>query len=112
MRTGLSSRLKVFSLQSRAGPPSWLSAWQMSGTGARTDGQCKSSRLKIIVHSYLTRQYIQFKVSSAHLYRDVNIPKARLVVWEPSKEFLKSSHIVNTPMQTMHIMADLGPAGK
>ncbi|KAK3527341.1 hypothetical protein QTP86_021947 [Hemibagrus guttatus] len=43
---------------------------------------------------------------------DTNIPKARLVVWEPSREFLKSSHIVNTPMQTMHIMADLGPAGK
>ncbi|MCJ8748811.1 hypothetical protein PDJAM_G00169010 [Pangasius djambal] len=43
---------------------------------------------------------------------DSNIPKARLVVWEPSREFMKSSHIVNTPMQTMHIMADLGPAGK
>lgn len=43
---------------------------------------------------------------------DANVPKARLVVWEPSREFMKSSHIVNTPMQTMHIMADLGPAGK
>uniref|UniRef100_A0AAR2J9N2 MKS transition zone complex subunit 1 n=1 Tax=Pygocentrus nattereri TaxID=42514 RepID=A0AAR2J9N2_PYGNA len=36
----------------------------------------------------------------------------RLVVWEPSKEFMKNSHIVNTPMQTMHIMGDLGPVGK
>ncbi|KAK2816553.1 hypothetical protein Q7C36_022824 [Tachysurus vachellii] len=43
---------------------------------------------------------------------DTNIPKARLVVWEPSREFMKGSHIVNTPMQTMHIMADLGPARK
>ncbi|KAM9440853.1 tectonic-like complex member MKS1 isoform 2-T2 [Clarias gariepinus] len=42
---------------------------------------------------------------------DSNIPKARLVVWEPSREFVKSSHIVNTVMQTMHIMADLGPPG-
>ncbi|XP_076866759.1 tectonic-like complex member MKS1 isoform X2 [Brachyhypopomus gauderio] len=43
---------------------------------------------------------------------DSNITKGRLVVWEPSKEFMKNSHIVNTAMQTMHIMADLGPAGK
>uniref|UniRef100_W5KIU0 MKS transition zone complex subunit 1 n=1 Tax=Astyanax mexicanus TaxID=7994 RepID=W5KIU0_ASTMX len=43
---------------------------------------------------------------------DTNIPKTRLVVWEPSTEFMKNSHIVNTSMQTMHIMADLGPAGK
>ncbi|KAI5089487.1 Meckel syndrome type 1 protein [Silurus meridionalis] len=42
---------------------------------------------------------------------DSNIPKTRLVVWEPSIEFVKSSHTVNTPMQTMHVMADLGPAG-
>uniref|UniRef100_A0AAY5EAZ6 MKS transition zone complex subunit 1 n=1 Tax=Electrophorus electricus TaxID=8005 RepID=A0AAY5EAZ6_ELEEL len=42
---------------------------------------------------------------------DSNITKTRLVVWEPSKEF-KNSHIVNTSMQSMHIMADLGPAGK
>uniref|UniRef100_A0A3B1J557 MKS transition zone complex subunit 1 n=1 Tax=Astyanax mexicanus TaxID=7994 RepID=A0A3B1J557_ASTMX len=43
---------------------------------------------------------------------DTNIPKTRLIVWEPSTEFMKNSHIVNTSMQTMHIMADLGPAGK
>ncbi|KAL7838575.1 hypothetical protein AOLI_G00269790 [Acnodon oligacanthus] len=43
---------------------------------------------------------------------DTSVPKTRLVVWEPSKEFMKNSHIVNTPMQTMHIMADLGPVGK
>ncbi|KAK1787530.1 hypothetical protein P4O66_016032, partial [Electrophorus voltai] len=43
--------------------------------------------------------------------QDSNITKTRLVVWEPSKEF-KNSHIVNTSMQSMHIMADLGPAGK
>ncbi|KAI5608329.1 Meckel syndrome type 1 protein [Silurus asotus] len=42
---------------------------------------------------------------------DSNIPKTRLVVWEPSIEFVKSSHTVNTPTQTMHVMADLGPAG-
>ncbi|XP_062844710.1 Meckel syndrome type 1 protein [Trichomycterus rosablanca] len=43
---------------------------------------------------------------------DATIPKARLVVWEPSREFMKNSHTVNTSMQTMHVMADLGPAGK
>ncbi|XP_066516266.1 Meckel syndrome type 1 protein isoform X2 [Hoplias malabaricus] len=43
---------------------------------------------------------------------DTSVPKTRLVVWEPSSEFMKNSHIVNTPMQTMHLMADLGPPGK
>ncbi|XP_043910770.1 Meckel syndrome type 1 protein [Protopterus annectens] len=40
-----------------------------------------------------------------------NIPKSRLITWEPSEEF-KNSHFINTPLQTMYIMADLGPPGK
>ncbi|XP_028662775.1 Meckel syndrome type 1 protein isoform X2 [Erpetoichthys calabaricus] len=40
------------------------------------------------------------------------IPKSGLVVWEPTEEFLKGSHVLNTPVQTMHVMADLGPYGK
>ncbi|XP_077150631.1 tectonic-like complex member MKS1 [Ranitomeya variabilis] len=36
----------------------------------------------------------------------------RLVTWKPSEEFVKMNHIINTPVQTMYIMADLGPIGK
>ncbi|KAM4795091.1 tectonic-like complex member MKS1 [Rhinophrynus dorsalis] len=36
----------------------------------------------------------------------------RLVTWKPSDEFIKNGHIINTPVQTMYIMADLGPVGK
>uniref|UniRef100_A0A8C1LTZ7 MKS transition zone complex subunit 1 n=1 Tax=Cyprinus carpio TaxID=7962 RepID=A0A8C1LTZ7_CYPCA len=41
-----------------------------------------------------------------------NVPKSRLITWEPSEEFIKNSHIINTPVQTMYIMGDLGPSGK
>uniref|UniRef100_A0A8C7KLY8 MKS transition zone complex subunit 1 n=1 Tax=Oncorhynchus kisutch TaxID=8019 RepID=A0A8C7KLY8_ONCKI len=44
--------------------------------------------------------------------RPVTIPKSRLITWEPSEDFVKTSHVVNTPVQTMHIMGDLGPPGK
>uniref|UniRef100_A0A8C7W842 MKS transition zone complex subunit 1 n=1 Tax=Oncorhynchus mykiss TaxID=8022 RepID=A0A8C7W842_ONCMY len=43
---------------------------------------------------------------------DSTIPKSRLITWEPSEDFVKTSHMVNTPVQTMHIMGDLGPPGK
>ncbi|XP_073472683.1 tectonic-like complex member MKS1 [Aquarana catesbeiana] len=36
----------------------------------------------------------------------------RLVILDPSEEFIKTNHILNTPVQTMYIMADLGPRGK
>ncbi|XP_071994173.1 tectonic-like complex member MKS1 isoform X1 [Engystomops pustulosus] len=36
----------------------------------------------------------------------------RLVTWKPSEEFIKNNHIINTPVQTMYIMADLGSRGK
>ncbi|XP_042168646.1 Meckel syndrome type 1 protein-like [Oncorhynchus tshawytscha] len=35
---------------------------------------------------------------------DRTIPKSRLITWEPSEDFVKTSHMVNTPVQTMHIM--------
>uniref|UniRef100_A0A9J8DI88 MKS transition zone complex subunit 1 n=1 Tax=Cyprinus carpio carpio TaxID=630221 RepID=A0A9J8DI88_CYPCA len=38
--------------------------------------------------------------------------ESRLITWEPSEEFIKNSHIINTPVQTMYIMGDLGPSGK
>ncbi|XP_062822469.1 tectonic-like complex member MKS1, partial [Anolis carolinensis] len=37
---------------------------------------------------------------------------SRIVTWEPSEEFVKSSHVLRTPLQTMYIMADLGPSGR
>ncbi|XP_055731183.1 tectonic-like complex member MKS1 isoform X3 [Salvelinus fontinalis] len=43
---------------------------------------------------------------------DSTVPKSRLITWEPSEDFMKTSHVVNTPVQTMHIMGDLGPPGK
>ncbi|XP_029546708.1 tectonic-like complex member MKS1 isoform X5 [Salmo trutta] len=43
---------------------------------------------------------------------DSTFPKSRLISWEPSEDFVKTSHVVNTPVQTMHIMGDLGPPGK
>ncbi|XP_036380725.1 Meckel syndrome type 1 protein isoform X1 [Megalops cyprinoides] len=41
-----------------------------------------------------------------------SVPKSRLITWEPSEEFIKNSHVINTPVQTMHIMGDLGPSGR
>ncbi|XP_012300923.2 tectonic-like complex member MKS1 isoform X1 [Aotus nancymaae] len=38
-----------------------------------------------------------------------SILKSRIVTWEPSEEFVRNNHVINTPLQTMHIMADLGP---
>uniref|UniRef100_A0AAZ3NQ73 Uncharacterized protein n=1 Tax=Oncorhynchus tshawytscha TaxID=74940 RepID=A0AAZ3NQ73_ONCTS len=37
---------------------------------------------------------------------------SRLITWDPSEDFVKTSHMVNTPVQTIHIMGNLGPAGK
>lgn len=44
--------------------------------------------------------------------REGGILKSRIVNWEPSEDFIKSHHVINTPLQTMYIMADLGPCGK
>ncbi|XP_038184553.1 Meckel syndrome type 1 protein isoform X2 [Arvicola amphibius] len=38
--------------------------------------------------------------------------KSRIITWEPSEDFIRNSHAINTPLQTMYIMADLGPYGK
>ncbi|XP_041656747.1 Meckel syndrome type 1 protein isoform X2 [Cheilinus undulatus] len=43
---------------------------------------------------------------------DSSIPKSKIITWEPSEEFVRDSHVVNNSMQTMHIMADLGPPGR
>lgn len=43
---------------------------------------------------------------------DSTFPKSRLITWEPSEDFVKTSHVVNTPVQTMRIMDDLEPPGK
>lgn len=44
--------------------------------------------------------------------REGGILKSRIVTWEPSEEFVRNNHVINTPLQTMYIMADLGPYGK
>uniref|UniRef100_A0A663MTZ3 MKS transition zone complex subunit 1 n=1 Tax=Athene cunicularia TaxID=194338 RepID=A0A663MTZ3_ATHCN len=38
--------------------------------------------------------------------------KSKIITWEPSEEFKKNSHVINTPVQTMYIMGDLGPYGR
>ncbi|XP_059721809.1 tectonic-like complex member MKS1 [Haemorhous mexicanus] len=38
--------------------------------------------------------------------------KSKIITWEPSEEFIKNNHVINTPVQTMYIMGDLGPYGK
>uniref|UniRef100_A0A8C3G3F8 MKS transition zone complex subunit 1 n=1 Tax=Cyclopterus lumpus TaxID=8103 RepID=A0A8C3G3F8_CYCLU len=43
---------------------------------------------------------------------DCSVPKSKIVNWEPTAEFVKSSHVVNNAMQTMHIMGDLAPPGR
>ncbi|XP_078012219.1 tectonic-like complex member MKS1 isoform X3 [Phascolarctos cinereus] len=44
--------------------------------------------------------------------REGSIVKSRIITWEPSEEFIRSNHVINTPLQTMYIMADLGPNRK
>ncbi|KAM4620186.1 tectonic-like complex member MKS1 [Polymixia lowei] len=43
---------------------------------------------------------------------DCSVPKSKMITWDPTEDFVKSSHVVNNSMQTMHIMGDLGPSGK
>ncbi|XP_027129065.1 tectonic-like complex member MKS1 isoform X3 [Larimichthys crocea] len=43
---------------------------------------------------------------------DSSIPKSKIINWEPTEEFVRSSHVVNSTMQTMHIMGDLSPPGR
>ncbi|XP_062887289.1 Meckel syndrome type 1 protein isoform X1 [Mobula hypostoma] len=40
------------------------------------------------------------------------IPRSRIITWEPTEEFVRSNHVLNTPVQTMYIVGDLGPYGK
>ncbi|KAM9333507.1 tectonic-like complex member MKS1 [Pholidichthys leucotaenia] len=42
---------------------------------------------------------------------DSSVPKTAIINWEPTEEFVKSRHMVNNVMHTMHIMGDLGPSG-
>ncbi|XP_036613949.1 Meckel syndrome type 1 protein isoform X2 [Trichosurus vulpecula] len=41
-----------------------------------------------------------------------NVLKSRIITWKPTEEFIRSNHVINTPLQTMYIMADLGSYGK
>uniref|UniRef100_A0A8C5CCP3 MKS transition zone complex subunit 1 n=1 Tax=Gadus morhua TaxID=8049 RepID=A0A8C5CCP3_GADMO len=43
---------------------------------------------------------------------DCSVPRSKMITWEPSHDFVKSSHVVTNAMTTMHIMADLGPPGR
>ncbi|XP_070699949.1 tectonic-like complex member MKS1 [Pempheris klunzingeri] len=43
---------------------------------------------------------------------DCSIPKSKIINWDPTEEFVKSSHVVTSSMQAMHIMGDLSPPGR
>uniref|UniRef100_A0A8B9VFQ8 MKS transition zone complex subunit 1 n=1 Tax=Anas zonorhyncha TaxID=75864 RepID=A0A8B9VFQ8_9AVES len=43
---------------------------------------------------------------------EANSLKSKIITWEPSEEFIKNNHVINTPVQTMYVMGDLGPYGK
>ncbi|XP_034033953.1 Meckel syndrome type 1 protein [Thalassophryne amazonica] len=43
---------------------------------------------------------------------DSSIPNSKVINWEPTKEFVRNSHVVNNVLQTMYIMGDLGPPGQ
>ncbi|XP_075761104.1 tectonic-like complex member MKS1 isoform X5 [Pelodiscus sinensis] len=47
-----------------------------------------------------------------HRATEGGVLKSRVITWEPSEEFIKNNHVINTPVQTMYIMGDLGPYGK
>ena len=40
------------------------------------------------------------------------VPKMNVVDPEPGEESRKHNHVLNTPVQTMYIMADLTPKGR
>uniref|UniRef100_F6YN29 MKS transition zone complex subunit 1 n=1 Tax=Monodelphis domestica TaxID=13616 RepID=F6YN29_MONDO len=44
--------------------------------------------------------------------REGSLLKSRIITWRPTEEFIRNNHVINTPLQTMYIMADLGPYGK
>lgn len=43
---------------------------------------------------------------------DIGVSKSKIINWEPTEDFIRNSHVVNSTMQTMHIMGDLGPPGR
>ncbi|XP_032823388.2 tectonic-like complex member MKS1 [Petromyzon marinus] len=45
-------------------------------------------------------------------YMEGLIPKSQIITWEPTDDFKRHNHVISTPVQTMYIMADLGPHGR
>lgn len=56
--------------------------------------------------------FLAFNDFAFFFYRDFSFSRLKIINWEPTEEFVKNSHVVNSAMQTMHIMGDLGPAGR
>ncbi|XP_055513939.1 Meckel syndrome type 1 protein isoform X1 [Leucoraja erinacea] len=65
------------------------------------------------IPSYLTERMSHVRRRrQEHRMMEGKIPRSRLITWEPTEEFVRSNHVLNTPVQTMYIMGDLGPYGK
>uniref|UniRef100_A0A667X5U4 MKS transition zone complex subunit 1 n=1 Tax=Myripristis murdjan TaxID=586833 RepID=A0A667X5U4_9TELE len=85
-----------------------------------TDHDRYTSHLPLhqLVSSHATPTFLAERMANVRHRRqerrtmDSSIPKSKLITWEPSEEFVRSSHMVNNAMQTMHIMGDLAPPGR
>jgi hypothetical protein len=66
----------------------------------------------IISQSYVAEQFKPVFMVLWSARRDCSVPRSKMITWEPSHDFVKSSHVVTNAMTTMHIMADLGPPGR
>ncbi|KAJ3589541.1 hypothetical protein NHX12_010386 [Muraenolepis orangiensis] len=82
-------------------PSQQLQPSQDSVTTARSAPTFLAERMATVRHRRQERRTV-----------DCSLPRSNTITWEPSQDFVKSSHMVNNAMQTMHIMADLGPPGK
>lgn len=114
----LSSTHLYYWTQTNHGQHPWLKGWPAWDT----EGKTKRCRWYTVTvkgyrcrsHDVLYILYISVRITepSGICCRDCGVPKAKIINWEPTEEFVRNTHVVNNVMQTMHIMADLGPPEK
>ncbi|XP_053864203.1 tectonic-like complex member MKS1 isoform X1 [Malaclemys terrapin pileata] len=63
------------------------------------------------VPSFLAERMANLRRRQDRRPTEGSVLKSRVITWKPSEEFIKNNHVINTPVQTMYIMGDLGPCG-
>ncbi|XP_050785160.1 tectonic-like complex member MKS1 isoform X2 [Gopherus flavomarginatus] len=63
------------------------------------------------VPSFLAERMANLRRRQDRRPTEGSVLKSRIITWKPSEEFIKNNHVINTPVQTMYIMGDLGPYG-